>query len=303
MSQLNSVWPGVLGDPPGVPGGDQAANNWWIDAFTDQMHHIAQQKASKLRNSVRGATCKANTYSFERLAPSTAVVKTTRHTTTPLLDLEHSRRRVIMTDLQWASLIDKEDERRMMVDPVSAYTTNAGMSMGRAWDDLIITAFGGDATDGSGTPVTFLGSQTIGDGTTPFDLDKFLSAKRIMDDNDVDMEGRYLAISPEEEQALLNLTEITSTDYNIKPTLVDGRVRRFLGCDIIVTTRLPINATVRDCYMWQKNAMGLAVNTDTTTSVDKRPDVSNALQVYCEFTANATRIDDLGVVKIENLVS
>ena len=303
MSQIDSVWPGVLGDPPGVPGGDQAANNWWIDAFTDQMHHIAQQKASKFRNVVRNATCKANTYSFERLAPTTAVAKTTRHTTTPLLDLEHSRRRVIMTDLQWAALIDKEDERRMMVDPVSSYTTNAGMSMGRAWDDLIIAAFGGVATDGSGTDVDYLASQTIAEGTTAFSLDKFLQAKRILDDNDVDMDGRYLAISPEEEQALLNLTEITSTDYNVKPTLVDGRVRRFLGCDIIVSTRMPINTTVRDCFMWNKNAMGLAINSDTSTSVDKRPDVSNALQGYCEFTANATRIDDLAVVKIQNLVA
>ena len=303
MAQIDSVWPGVLGDPPGVAGGDLAANNWWIDAFTDQMHHIAQQKASKFRNSVRQANCKANTYSFERLAPTNAVVKTTRHTTTPLLDLEHSRRRVIMTDLQWAALIDKEDERRMMVDPVSSYTTNAGMSMGRAWDDLIVAAFGGVAVDGSGTDVAYLASQTILSGAVGFNLDKFLNAKTILDENDVDMDGRYLAISPQEEQALLNLTEITSTDYNMKPTLVDGRVRRFLGCDIIVSTRLVDNATDRDCFMWQKNAMGLAINSDTTTSVDKRPDVSNALQVYCEFTANATRIDDLGVVKIQNAIA
>jgi len=298
MSQIDSVWPGS----PGAAG-EGAANNWWIDAFTDQMHHIAQQKAAKFRSVVRTANCKANTYSFERLAPTDAVEKPTRHTTTPIFDLEHSRRRVIMKDLQWGALIDKEDERRMMVDPVSSYTTNAGMSMGRAWDDLIIAAFGGVAVDGAGADVAYLASQLIAEGTTAFSLQKFLDAKRILDDNDVDPDGRYLAISPEEEHALLNLTEITSTDYNMKPTLVDGKVRRFLGCDIIVSTRLPIATTVRDCFMWQKNAMGLAVNTDTSTAVDRRNDLSNALQVYCEFTANATRIDDLAVVKIQNVVA
>jgi len=66
---------------------------------------------------------------------------------------------------------------------------------------------------------------------------------------------------------------------------------------------MPIATTVRDCFMWQKNAVGLAVNTDTSTAVDRRNDLSNALQVFCEFTANATRIDDLGVVKIQNLVA
>ena len=300
---LGQTWPGVLGDPPGSAGGTNQENSWWVDAFTNRMHHLAQQKYSKLRMCVRTADCRANTYSFERLAPSDAVEKTTRHTTTPILDLSHSRRKVVMKDLQWADLVDQEDIRRMLVDPVGAYTTNAGMSMGRAWDDLVIAAFGGVAVDGAGVDVDYLAAQTIAEGTTAFSLDKFLSAKRIMDDNDVDQDGRYLAISPEEEQALLNLTEITSTDYNMKPTLVEGRVRRFLGCDIIISTRLPVVTTVRDSFMWQKDAVGLAVNTDTKVRTSERDDLSYAMQVYAQFTANATRIDDAGVVKIQNVVA
>jgi len=300
---IDGNWPGVLGDLPGSAGAENFENNWWVDDFRDEMFHISQQKGSKLRMCVRNRIVTGNTTQFERLAPSDAIEKTTRHTPTPVLDLTHSRRKVTMKDFLWNDLVDAEDKRRMLVDPVGAYTTNAGMSMGRQWDDLIIAALGGTATDGAGTDVDYLASQTIAEGTTPFDLDKFLSAKRIMDDNDVDPDMRYLLISPEEEQALLNITEITSTDYNVKPTLVDGQVRRFLGCDIIVSTRLPKVTTVRASYMFQKNCAGLAINRDTEIRRDERADISYALQVFARFSANATRIDDSGVVKIENLAA
>ena len=295
---LDAAWPGVPGDA-----GDGYAQNWWVDAFKDEMWQLAQQKGSKLRGTVRNRSITGEATFFERLAPSDPVEKTTRHTPTPIIDVVHSRRKVSMTDWLWSDMVDAEDKRRMLVDPVGAYTTNAGYSMGRKWDDLIIAGLGGDAQDGTGVAIPFTAGQTVDANAEGFTLAKFLDAKRIMDDNDVDMDMRYLLISPQEEQALLNLTEITSTDYNTRPTLVDGRVRRFLGCDIIVSTRLTDDGVDRSCFMYQKNAAGLAINQDTEIRRDERPDVSYALQVFARFTANATRIDDAGVVKIENAIA
>jgi hypothetical protein len=295
---LDIAWPGVPGDA-----GDGFAENWWVDAFKDEMWQLAQQKGSKLRGTVRNRIITGDATFFERLAPSDPVEKITRHTVTPQVDVVHSRRKVSMTDWLWSDMVDHEDKRRMLVDPVGAYTTNAGYSMGRKWDDLIIAGLGGPAEDGTGTPVAFLTAQTVPAGGVGFTLQKFLDAKRIMDDNDVDMESRVLLISPQEEEALLGLTEITSLDYNVRPTLVEGRVRRFLGCDIIVSTRLVDDDTDRSLYMYQKNAAGLAINQDTEIRKDERPDVSYALQVFARFTANATRIDDAGVVKIESAIA
>jgi len=292
------TWPGTAGDA-----GDGLHENWWVEAFKNEMIHLSQQKGSKLRSKIRSRSITGDATYFERFGAGTAVAKTVRGAPTPNEDTEHSRRKCIMTDLSWGKQVDDQDRRRMLVDPIGAYTTSAGMTMGRAWDDLIIAAFDADAPDGTGTGIAFGAGQAIDEGTTAFSLDKFLRGKRIMDDQDVDFDNRCLIISPEEEQALLNMTEITSTDYNTRPTLVDGRVRHFLGYDIIVSTRLPEVTTVRDSFMFQKDCMGLAYAKDVTIRAGERPDLSYAMQVYAEFTANAVRIDDAGVVRIQNVIA
>jgi hypothetical protein len=291
---IDQTWPGTAGDA----GADQEVN-WWVEAFKDEMWHLAQQKGSKLRDKVRTRTVTGDATYFERLGPSDPVQKTTRHTTTPLLELDHSRRKVTMEDWLWSDLVDAEDKRRMLVDPVSAYTTNAAMSMGRKWDDLIIAAAIGNTYDGTGATVAFdTTNQQVAAATSGMTISKLTEAKYILDGNDVEMEDRCLIISPQELQSLLNTTEVTSSDYNSVRALVKGEVNTFLGFDIIVSTRLTDDSTNRNCIAFQKNAMALAVNRDTEIRRDERADLSYALQVFARFTANAGRIDDAGVVSI-----
>ena len=288
------AWPGVPGDA-----GDGFAENWWVEAFKDEMWHLAQQKGSKLRNKIRTRSITGDATYFERLAASTAVAKTDRHTVTPSLNLDHSRRKVTMGDYLWASLIDEEDKRRMIVDPVSAYTTNAGYAMGRQWDDLIIAAAVGSSYDGTNTEVVFdTTNQQVAAGTTGMTIAKLTEAKYILDDNDVDTMGRCIVISPQELSQLLNTTEITSSDYNSVKALVKGEINTFMGFDFITSTRLTDDATNRNCFAFQRDAMGLAYAKDTEIKVGERADMSYAMQVFARFTANAGRIDDAGVVSI-----
>ena len=288
------AWPGVPGDA-----GDGFAENWWVEAFKDEMWHLAQQDGSKLRKTVRTRSITGDATYFERLAASDAVLKETRHTATPSLNLDHSRRKVTMQDFLWASLIDEEDKRRMLVDPVSAYTKNAGMSMGRQWDDLIIAAAVGSSYDGTGTEVVFdTTNQQVAAGTTGMTIAKLTEAKYILDSNDVDPMGRCIVISPQELSQLLNTTEITSADYNTVRALVKGDINTFMGFDFIMSTRLTDDATNRNCFAFQRDAIGLAYAKDTEVKVGERADMSYAMQVFARFTANAGRIDDAGVVSI-----
>ena len=303
---LSGAWPGTPGDA-----GDGFENNWWVEAFKDEMFHLAQQKGSKLREKVRNRIVTGDATYFERLAPSDAVRKTTRHTPTPILDLTHSRRKVVMQDWLWSDMVDAEDKRRMLVDPVGAYTTNAGNSMGRKWDDLIIGNDGagavaggmiGDAMDGTGATVVFdAANQEIPAGAGGMTIAKLTEAKYIMDNNDVDTMGRCIVIGPAQLRDLLDTTEITSVDYNSVKALVKGEINTFLGFDFVTSTRLPLITGERACVAFQKDAVGLAVNRDTEIRRDERSDISYALQVFARFTANATRIDDAGVVRILNV--
>jgi len=291
---LDQTWPGT----PGDAGAGQEVN-WWVEAFKDEMWHLAQQKGSKLRAKVRTRTVTGDATYAERLAASDPVAKTTRHQTTPLLDLQHSRRKITMTDWLWNDLVDAEDKRRMLVDPVSAYTTNAGYSMGRKWDDLIIAAAVGSSYDGTGTEVVFdTTNQQVAAGTTGMTIAKLTEAKYILDSNDVDPMGRCIVISPQELSQLLNTTEITSADYNTVRALVKGDLSTFMGFDFIMSTRLTDDATNRNCFAFQRDAIGLAYAKDTEVKVGERADMSYAMQVFARFTANAGRIDDAGVVSI-----
>jgi hypothetical protein len=303
---LDAAWPGTPGDA-----GDGQELNWWVEAFKDEMWHLAQQKGSLLRNCVRQRTVTGDATYFERLAPSAAIQKTTRHTPTPIIDVEHSRRKVTMKDWLWSDLVDDEDKRRMMVDPVGAYTSNAGYAMGRKWDELILGNDGagaveegimGDAYDGTGVAVPFdTANQEVPSGTEGMTISKLLDTKFILDSNNVEMADRCLVISPQQLNDLLNTTEITSSDYNSVKALVDGTLNYFLGFKVVVSTLLPLVGGERACVAFQKNAVGLAVNRDTQIKRDERSDISYALQVFARFTANATRIDDAGVVRVLNV--
>jgi hypothetical protein len=291
---IDGAWPGTAGDA-----GDGFENNWWVEAFKDEMFHLAQQQGSKLRNKLRTRSITGDATYFERLAPSDAVEKTTRHTTTPVLDVTHSRRKCTLKDYLWADLVDNEDIKRMLVDPKSEYSKNAGFSMGRQWDDLIIAAAIGDSFDGTGATIAFdTTNQQVAAGTTNLTISKMTEAKYIMDSNDVPMDNRVMVISPQELQSLLNTTEITSSDYNSVKALVKGEVGTFLGFEIIVSTRLTDDATNRNCFAYQRDCMALAIGNDVEVKVDERKDLSYAWQIFSRFSANALRVDDAGVVSI-----
>jgi hypothetical protein len=302
---IDADWPGVAGDA-----GDGQELNWWIQSFKDEMFHLAQQKGSKLRSKVRNQMVRGEAHMFERLAPSDAVAKTTRHTTTPVVDVTHSRRKVTIQDYLWADLVDDEDRRRMLVEPKSEYALNAGYAMGRKWDDLIIGSDGaatpaisggmlGDAADGTGAQVVFdTANQEIVSGAAGMTIAKLTEAKYIMDSNDVPAEGRVIVIGPMQLQDLLNTTEITSADYNTVRALVKGDINTFLGFEFVMSTRLPLATAERVCVAYQRDCVGLAVNRDVEVKVSERDDLSYAWQIFARFSAAATRIDDAGVVRI-----
>jgi len=286
-----------------VSTGDSTVSNAHVEQFKDQVFHLAQQDMSRLRNAVRNEMVRGTTHNFERLGATAAVKKTTRHTPTPILDVPHSRRKLHMEDFSWADLIDEEDLIRMLIEPKSAYAQNAAMAMGREWDAQIIAGLGGVAKDGDDADVAFLAAQTVSDGSAAMSIELLSETKYIMDKNEVPFNDRFICISAEELKALLNTTEITSADFNTVRALVAGDIDTFMGFKFLQTELLPLVTTVRDCFAWQKDCVGLGIGRDTIARVSQRDDVSYAWQVYSAFSCAATRIDDAGVVKIEVLAT
>lgn len=271
----------------------------FVQQFQDNLIHLAQQKGSRLRSAVNEQSVTGEKAHFERLGTVAAIAKTTQHTNTPVLDVPHSRRTLSMLDYHWADLVDNEDKVRMLVKPESHYAKSGANSMMRAIDDLIIAAATGNAVDGDGNNVALPSGQKIAHGSAGMTLAKLITAKEILDSNDIDPdEDRFIVMGSRQISNLLNTTEVKSADYNSIKALVQGDIDTFMGFKFLRSERLTLASTQRTCFAFTKSAMGLGIGSDITTKIDERPDKSYAHQVYLSFVAGATRIQDECVVEV-----
>ncbi len=279
-------------------------NAAFVQKFRDNFIHLSQQKGSKLRESVRVHTDVVGKYDhFDRIGQTSAQLITSRHADTPTVDTPHSRRRVTLADYNWADLVDRADEIKMLSSPASEYMKAGVWAMGRTMDDIIITAFNGSATsvssDDSTSSVSFDSNNQIAHGSADLSLAKVIQAAKILADNDVDPdEERYAVVGPAQIEAMLNSSTVTSSDYNSIRLLMKGEIDTFMGFKWITSTRLPKSGNYRKAFFYAKSAMGLSVGLDVVTSIDKRPDKNNSMQPYAQMSLGSTRIEEAKIVEV-----
>ena len=190
--------------------------------YSSNVQLLSQQMGSLLRNAVDVETVNGDKAFFEQVGSAAAEEKTTRNSDTPLMDTPHSRRMVTLSDYEYADLIDDQDKIRMVIDPTSTYAKAAAAAIGRKMDDVIIAALGGSAKTGSAgsTSTALPAGQKIAHGSAGLTIAKLVSAKKILDQGNVDPSiKRYIVVSPEQMEDLLNSTTVTSADFNSVNTL------------------------------------------------------------------------------------
>lgn len=273
----------------------------FVSQFRDNLVVKYQQQGSKLRGAVTVESPIGEDSYTELLAATTAVKKTSRHSDTPLVDSPHSRRKYDISDYEWADLIDKEDRRKMLINPDNKYAVNAANALGRATDEDIITAFDADVLEGhtGSSTVQFPGGQSIAHGSAGLTKAKIIEAAKILNQNNVPMSERFFAYSPKALEYVLNDSTLTSADYNTVRLLMSGEIEYFMGFRWIISTLLPIDgSSVRSCFAWHRQAMNLGVQTDISVRMSERGDKSYATQVYANMSIGALRVQDEGVVRV-----
>lgn len=272
-----------------------------VKQYHSNVTFLYQQEGSVLRGLSRVKQINARYDFFDRIGPTAAVKKTVRHGDTPLVNTQHTRRRGELVDYEWADLIDKQDELRILIDPKSAYTVNAAMAMGRAYDEEFIEAFTANAYEGEdgGTVTAFPTGNIIDDGggSAGLTVDKLQSAKLALDLVPVPAGDRWFVASPEAYIDLLADPKVTSTDYNVVKALVSGTIEGqvYMGFHYVSSILLPVVSDIRECYAWHMNAMGMLVGQDLVTRITERDDKSFATQVYVSGSFKGIRTLDEGV--------
>ena len=282
----------------------------FVQQYSSNVQMLSQQMGSYLRGAVDVESVVGKNAFFDQVGKTTAQLRTSRHADTPQIDTPHSRRRVSLADYEWADLIDNADKVRLLIDPTSSYAKAAAAAMGRAMDDVIISALGGTAFSGEtgSTSVVLPAAQKPYSASQPntsaggLSIEKLLEAKKILDLADVDPSiQRYFVCGPTQIGNLLGTTQITSSDFNTVKALSQGQVDSFLGFKFIVSNRLVFDATNTDdrlCYAFTADAIKLAVGQDVLARIDERADKSYSTQVYYAMSIGATRMEEEKVVQI-----
>lgn len=273
-----------------------------VQQYKANVELLLQQTDSRLAGAVTvGSYVGKAASTVEQFGSATAVQRTSRHADTPLLDLSQDKRWVFPTDYEWASLVDKQDQLRAIVELTSPYAMAGAASMQRVKDDIILAAiFGTNYTGENGTTAESFG--TLGTGTydvgvntggtaSALNVAKLQSAiQKLMLANKGELnESVYGAISSYEHDALLKEMQVVNKDYGNSAVLVDGKVKRFMGVDFIITERLTITSGNRLIPLWLKSGMHLGMWDEVRAEIGPRADKGYATQVYLAMTLGATR--------------
>ncbi len=273
----------------------------FVKQYTDNIRLLAQQKGSRLRNTVEVDTNFTGEFKFyEQLGKDTMTEKTARFQDTPIDPADHQRRRITKRDFVHNTPLDLEDQLAMIVDPKGKYSISAGHAAGRAMDDVIIEAYSAAAQSGKegSTPVSFDANNQIAAGGAGLTKGKLLEAMKLLDDADVEDEDRHLALGPKQLVNLLGTVEAASSDYNVVKALVQGEINTWIGFMFHKTTRLVVSASIRKIYAYHRFAIQLAIQKEPTARADQRPDKNYAWQVFMSMSIGATRLEEARIIEI-----
>lgn len=272
----------------------------FVQQFSNTITLLAQQRGSKLRGSVREESVTGEKAFFDQIGSVSAQKKVSRHADTPLVETPHSRRMVTMETYEWADLIDDSDKVALLADPTSTYAQAAAAAISRSIDDEIIAAATGSASTGKSGAGSQALTKTIANGSADMTVAKLLEAKELMDESDVDPSiPRHIVVSPDQITALLNTTEVKSSDFNTVKALAQGQINSFLGFNFITSTRLSKTGNIRKCFAWAQDGIVLAMGKDVMARIEERADKSYSTQVYYCATFGSSRMEEEKVVSID----
>lgn len=319
----------VSGEWPGDTGSNTNYVDLWRTAYSDMIRMKAQQVDSVLQPSVQPEMITGRELVIDSWKP-VALDQRSRgqqygaYTTggdKNYAETITERRQVTSEFWEYAELFDQRDEVALMrsLRPDGMYARNVAAAFNRKKDEVIITAF--DATVNlydSGTQAFDTTNNEIAHNfatTTTMTVEKLIEANRILKSNPANsgvggliQDGDWhVAIHPQQLSQLLNITEVTSADYNVVRALVMGEINTYMGFNFHQTPLIPDETTTtlgtstagKYVYAYHRDAMVFGMSDDFTIRFDELPQRGYALQVYHAFGLAALRLDEAKIVRIE----
>lgn len=294
---------------------------FYVQQYAKVLNELVQQKTSRLRRWATEDRYVGQAGSpVEQVGAVAMQPVTQRYGPMQRVDAQTDRRWVYPSDYDLPQLFDNFDKLRLLIDPRGKFVRNAHFAANRQYDDLLIAALGGNAQTGvSGQNTIALPAAEIvsvqqgATAPTGFTVAKMRQCKLILEQNEAysDEEGDpgdpttglVGIMQAKQGDNLLAETQIISRDFNDVPALVDGRVKRFLGIELVRIERLLTGTddqagTSTKVHIWQKEGLHLGIWNDISTNISQRHDLqSEPWQAYVFMTAGATRLEEKRVTQ------
>jgi len=277
----------------------------FISQFSDAIHGLVEQKASKARQTVKVDMAKGEKHFFERLGSFTANDLTARLQATNLQDPAHSRRMASVIRREASTYLDDIDKLKMLIDPTNDYTRKLAAAHGRKLDEVIYAAMLGSAAsgaDGSGT-VALPASQEIVHGSAGLTVAKFNEALRILEANEVDIDSvrLYLALGARGVEDLMADSKVVSLDFQDEKALSTGKLPSFRGVNIIRTQRVPdeLADTTFQAVLYSEDSVKVAMAQDLVVKVGEDVTKNHVPVISTYMQYGAVRMEEESVVAIQ----
>lgn len=170
---------------------------------------------------------------------------------------------------QWQNLSYRIPDRvkeQSRVPLEAELARKAGKEMAIYMDQAIINTL-----DASTTTLAY--SDTVNED---LQLNDIVAARRILNRNNVPQDQRYLLISPEKEEDMLNIANFIEADkYGAREALLNGEIGRVYGFRVVVSNLL----TAAQAFAYHREAVGFAIQKQVQFETD-RPSVTLQVTDY-----------------------
>lgn len=264
---------------------------------------LAYQGAGYIRGRVRVKTgIVGQTHQFRRMGQGVAVQHTTAELLSPA-DYAHSKIPATLTNWRIGDYTDLFDQAETNIDERAELATSNGMALGRAEDQLIIDAL--DAASSTAGTV----DEDLGGTNSLINATKLRRAKKLLVAQQARGGDHTILVNAAGLEGALSETEVTSADYQTFRALVDGTLdgKQAFGFNwLVIEDRVegglpvtPGSTAIRQCFAFDRSAVGLATGIEPTTRVDFIPERAAWLSQGM-LKAGSAIIDPKGVVEIQS---
>jgi hypothetical protein len=201
--------------------------------------------------------------------------------------------------------VDKLDINKMLIEPTNDYVKKLANKHGQNFDVVLFNALLGTAATGAAgesTAAFDTVNNQIGHGGTGLTAVKFNQAIRLLQANRVDTmrEDVILITNARGLEDLYGEATMTSFDYQNKKILAGKELPSYRGVSVLHSEDIPDSTagSVFRAIMTTRDALKVAISENMNVEIDKRPDLSNIMQVYTSMMFGAVRMEEAKVIDI-----